>query len=234
MIAIHQSQFLPWIPYFFKLLHCDIFVVLDDVQFQKNGVQNRNLINSPIGQQWITVPVKQRLGTKIKEVELSDSKAIGKIQKALEMNYKRAPFYSNVSEKIFPILEKGNRKLHDLNKSLFLAVLDLLKINVRIEYSSELDITGSKGNLVISIIKELNGRKYLSGEGGLNYMTTKSFQDEGIELFKYNFCYTSYRQLWEKKVGFVSDLSIIDLLFNNLTEARMYIESNGSVEKVGT
>ena len=43
-ISIHQPQYLPWHNYFKKMKKADIFIILDTVDFQKNGLQNRNQI----------------------------------------------------------------------------------------------------------------------------------------------------------------------------------------------
>ena len=43
-IGIHQPQYLPWIHYFVKIQKCDIFILLDNGNYQKNGLQNRNQI----------------------------------------------------------------------------------------------------------------------------------------------------------------------------------------------
>ena len=64
-IGIHQPQFLPWLPYFLKIEACDYFVFLDIVDYQKNGLQNRNQIKSINGKQWLTIPIKNKLGQKI-------------------------------------------------------------------------------------------------------------------------------------------------------------------------
>ena len=68
-VAIHQSQYHPWINYYIKISKADYFVFLDDVQFQKNGLQNRNKIKTLTGEQWITIPIKQSLDQKISAVE---------------------------------------------------------------------------------------------------------------------------------------------------------------------
>lgn len=67
IVSIHQSQYLPWAAYFKKIAFSDTFVILDNVQFQKNGVQNRNKIRNKNGEFWITLPVNNKLDEAINE-----------------------------------------------------------------------------------------------------------------------------------------------------------------------
>lgn len=51
-LAVHQPNYLPWPGYFSKIAQCDIFVILDTVQFPRgSSVANRNLIKTPDGPQ---------------------------------------------------------------------------------------------------------------------------------------------------------------------------------------
>ncbi len=52
-IAIHQNNFCPWLPFFYKMAMVDKFILLDNVQFEKNGFQNRYRI----GENWVTKSV---------------------------------------------------------------------------------------------------------------------------------------------------------------------------------
>ena len=72
-VAIHQPQYLPWLGYLAKWAAADLFIVLDVVQYEKNGWQNRNRIKTPEGPRWLTVPVKARLGTAIHDVTVDTS-----------------------------------------------------------------------------------------------------------------------------------------------------------------
>jgi hypothetical protein len=56
-IAIHQQNFCPWFPFFYKMALADYFVMYDIVQFEKNGYQNRCMVNG----KWWTKPVHQKL-----------------------------------------------------------------------------------------------------------------------------------------------------------------------------
>ncbi|MCH7624194.1 MAG: WbqC family protein [Nitrospinae bacterium] len=41
LLAAHQANFIPWLPYFDKMNKADIFVMMINCQFEKNGWQNR-------------------------------------------------------------------------------------------------------------------------------------------------------------------------------------------------
>ena len=49
ILAVHQPQYLPWSGSFDKMDQADLFVLLDTVQFEKNGWQNRNKIKTAQG-----------------------------------------------------------------------------------------------------------------------------------------------------------------------------------------
>lgn len=55
VVAIHQPNFVPWLPFFHKMDKADVFVLLTQVQFEKNGYQNRYSYQN----RWITKPVKR-------------------------------------------------------------------------------------------------------------------------------------------------------------------------------
>ena len=229
MIAMHQSQFLPWVPYFYKIIKSDIFVVLDNVQFQKNGIQNRNQIKTPQGAIWLTVPVKSKLGTPINEVEVSNAYNYSKLLKTIDLNYKKSPYY----DLIYPIIEatfnKKYKYLNDINIQLLTNILEFIGTKTKIIYSSEIATTKSKNELVIEIIKNSGGCEYLSGKGALDYMDLARFKKEDIKLYTYDFNHANYPQLWNKHQGFIPRLSILDLLFNYLEGAKNYILNNGNI-----
>jgi hypothetical protein len=55
ILAAHQPNFIPWLNYFDKMNKADIFILLINVQFEKNGWQNRCEVN---GKYW-TMPVNK-------------------------------------------------------------------------------------------------------------------------------------------------------------------------------
>ncbi len=228
MIGIHQSQFLPWLPYFYKMFQSDVFVILDDVQFQKNGVQNRNLIKTPPGQLWLTVPVKHSFGAPINKLEIVSQDGMEKLLKTLEMNYRKSKYFERVLSSLEPVFRGDHKYLHSLNKSLLEAVLRLMGKSIDIIYSSDMGTKMKKDDLVIEIIGKTGQSAYLSGRGALDYMSMDKFKTNGIDVYVTEFAYEQYPQLWTERTGFSPDLSIVDLLFNNLNDAVTYINTHGS------
>ncbi len=54
LLAAHQPNFIPWFPFFEKMAICDKFILLQEVQYEKNSWTNRCQVN---GKYW-TNPVE--------------------------------------------------------------------------------------------------------------------------------------------------------------------------------
>ena len=60
-LSIHQPMYIPWIPYFFKIIQSDIFVFFDDVQYPRSkNFNNRNYIKSKQGHLLLTISIKKK------------------------------------------------------------------------------------------------------------------------------------------------------------------------------
>lgn len=228
IVSIHQPQYFPWVPYFDKILAGDVFVLLDNVQFQKNGLQNRNQIRDQQNTMWLTVPVKQNLGELIMDVEIAEMKAIKKHIRTLQMNYRKAAYHEEVMSWIEPVLMDTKGLLCDLNVALIRSHLQYLNYEGKIVLASELSAGGKGSDLVLNICRELGADTYLSGQGGKNYMDLESFKEAGIRVCFQEYCNQRYSQFNEGDVGFIPDLAAIDLIFNMGPNSRSIIEEGRS------
>ena len=232
MISIHQSQFLPWPPYFYKILKSDIFIILDDVQYQKNGMQNRNTIKTPNGEAYLTVPVTHKSHYLINEVTIANKLFFSKMLKTLKSNYSKARYFEVIFESINNlVVSKNYLNLYDFNNDLIILLLALMKIDTKIKLSSEFSLSSKKGDLVLDLILATKECNYIIGSGGLNYIDLDKFSENAVNLYQYKFSNTAYKQLWPK-LGFIENLSIIDLLFNELETSKEYLLANGSLNMV--
>ena len=225
-IAIHQPQFIPWVPYFEKIESCDLFVFLDNVDFQKNGLQNRNQIKSSQGKHWLTVPVKQGLNQKIKNVFIdNNSNWKNKHFRTLENYYRRSPFFCDYQKEIKDFYEIEWSSLCEINLYITKLMMKWLDIKTKTIKGSDLGIEGKNSDLILNICKELNCSSYISGNGGKNYLDQDKFEDNGIKI---DFFETKlpkfYKQLYPS-VGFINDLSALDILFNCGIKWKDYIRN---------
>lgn len=219
IVAIHQPQYLPWIPYCDKADQCDVFVYLDNVQYQKNGVQNRNQILTNQGPRWLTVPVRASLEQTIRETPIADRHWPRKHLRSLQQEYRRAPYFSLLDATFEAILETDWPSLADLNIAVTDWMFNHLGIRSRRVRASEFAAPGAKEDLVIAICRALGATEYLSGTGARSYQTAESFAAHGLRL-----SYQAYRnQPYPQCAGasdFAPDLSALDLILNAGPEAR--------------
>ncbi|HOC02761.1 MAG TPA: WbqC family protein [bacterium] len=222
IIGIHQPNFLPWLGYFYKITKSDIFVLLDNVQYTKNSFINRNKIKTSQGDHWLTVPVSFKFGDLIKDVTIDNNIDWRKKHlKTFELNYKKAPHF----DEIYNFLERVYYKkewifLADFNIELIVEICCFLDMNKKFIKASSLNILGKSTDLLINIVKNLNGDIYLSGKGGQQYQDESKFNKENIKLIYSDFKHPVYRQLWGE---FIENLSIIDILFNLGKESKIFL-----------
>ncbi len=119
-LIIHQPDFMPHLPFFLRLLSCDLFVILDHVQFLRRGWHHRDRIKGPNGIKWLTVPVKKTsVDTPINLVKINNSDNFQhKHLKTISHFYRKAQFYNDLFPEIERIYEKRHDFLIDLNLDL--------------------------------------------------------------------------------------------------------------------
>jgi WbqC-like protein family len=216
--AIHQPNFLPWVGFFNKIKSVDLFIFFDDVQFERGKTYtSRTKILIQGNETWLTIPVTNKSSLiLIKDIEVvTDTNWKSKHLKCLSLNYKKAPYF----EEIFQIIEKtyrvNSRYLIDFNIPLIKDICQYLKVSTELKLSSELDIANAKaGDKILSLLKSVNANEYLSGSGmgSKRYINDKEFELAEIKLSWQEFIQTPYHQYGAQ--NFVSNLSVIDLLFN--------------------
>lgn len=226
IIGILQPSYLPWIGFIEQIIKSDVFILYDDVQFEKGSWRNRNRIKTIQGIQWVTVPVLTKGSgfQLIKDVKINNNiKWQNKHIKSIIQNYSKSPFFDDFSDQLFFIINRYHKYLLDLNWELINWIIDKLNINTPIYFSSSFDIDGERNNRLIKIIKHLDGTQFYEGASGKNYIDINEFYMNGIQICFQNYIHPVYRQLYGP---FISHLSIIDLLFNCGPDSRSIIINN--------
>ena len=217
---MHQSQYLPWPPFFKKMALADTFVLMDTVQFQKNGIQNRNQINSNDGALWLTIPVKAKLDETIRDKCAANHIWAQKHLKSLQSCYGKAPHFHTYFPGLHQCLSEPEISLHQINLKLLKHLRNILGINNKLLLLSDLDLTSRKSQLVLETCKKLQASCYVSGQGGKTYLDSTEFTSNGIQIRYLNNAIPAYPQIHPPQKG----LSIIDWLMNDkLENIRKYL-----------
>jgi hypothetical protein len=219
-IAISQPAYLPWMGYLDLIDQVDTFVLLDNVQFEKQSWQQRNRIKTPAGLQWLTVPVlfHGRFGQSINQVEIRDIEFWRNHLRAIELNYRRAPFFDDYFEELrsritAEMSRSPNALIADLDIRLIEWFMDLLGIQTRLLRSSHLQQLGKRTELLANICESLRAEQYVSPLGSATYLLQEMnvLLDKGIDVVFQHYEHPQYRQLFPPFCPFAS---ILDLIFN--------------------
>lgn len=227
-IAIAQPTYLPWLGYFDLLDQVDRFVLLDSVQFERQSWQQRNRIKTPQGLAWLTVPVvfRGRLSQTIADVNIRVPEFWHDHLRAIELNYRRAPFFERYFDKLRQRIEMsaGTLSLPCLTISLLRWFAEVLGITTRMVRSSELAVRGKRTELLAEICAALGASAYLSPLGASEYLLDELtiLTGRGIEVAFHSYVHPVYRQMFPPFEPYVC---ILDLLFNEGENALEIIRS---------
>ncbi len=213
-VAIHQPQYLPWLGHFAKLAAADCWIFLDTVQYEKNGWQNRNRIKTPRGAQWLTVPVKARLGTLIRDVAIDASQPWQRKHcAALSVNYARAPYFARYFGDLERLLRRRWRLLADLNVEVTCFLAEALGLSRRMVRASELPaVSAEPTGRLLDLCLAVGADTYLAGQDGAGYMDLQRFEAGRVAVQAQEYQHPTYQQL---DGDFLPFLSVVDLLLNH-------------------
>lgn len=213
IVAIQQPEHVPWLGFFNKMAHCDLFVDLDHVQFKKRYFENRNRIRIDHRVAWLTVPVesKGRFDQRLDRVRIhADGRWARKYMGTLRQAYARAPFWADVQRLVRPHVEYGHTDLVALNLALIKSIREYLGITTPSARASSMDLDSLRGSdLILAICRRTGAAGYLSGPDGRDYLDVSAFIAAGVQVVYHDYMHPTYPQ---QGTAFVSHLSVLDVI----------------------
>jgi hypothetical protein len=199
-IIVHPTYFPSIAHYVVFAKTADLVYEMED-NFQKQTYRNRTYIYGANGKLMFNVPIrhdKKVKHTKYKEIKIANETAWQRLHwKSLESAYRTSPYFEYYEDELKPIFEKRYTHLLDLN-------FDTIQI---LNECLQLDVNTSQTQEYQSTIGEVQDFRKL--------VNVKKEPDYGLD---------TYTQVFEAKHGFIPNLSILDLLFNEGTNALTYLE----------
>ena len=167
--------------------------------FQKQTNRNRMYIYSPNGLQMLNVPIKHsgEIHQKTKDIRIENDFNLQKQHfKSLEAAYRSSPFFEYFEDQLLPIFTKKHTFLLDLNFETTSFIYSSLRLNNVFLKTTE----------YLQISAETDFRNLVNGK-------------------KDTATFTAYPQVFQEKVGFLNNLSVLDLIFNEGKFALEYLKN---------
>jgi len=205
-ILIHPTYF-PSISHFVAMAQADSITFEMEDNFQKQTNRNRTYIYSPNGIQLLNIPVKHstQIHQKTKEVKIETDFDWQKQHfKSLEAAYRSSPFFEYFEDDLRPIFHKKHTFLIDLNFEVLDVVAKCLRMKLEFETTNEYFQEVAAGIMDFRFLA--NGKKDPSQ-------------------------FEVYPQVFQEKSGFLNNLNILDLLFNEGRYALEYLKNQKLVIK---
>lgn len=177
--------------------------------YQKQTYRNRTFIATPEGPLLLNIPIKHtskgkrgeraRVHQKYKEVRIeNDFPWQREHWKSIQIAYRSSPFFEFFEDDFAPLYEKNYTHLMDFNLDAFNVVKEALGMDLSINFTVTYE----------SLIKEkIDYRNLADAKNNLDFKNDP------------------YTQVLQKHHHFLPNLSIIDLLFNEGTNALSYLEN---------
>lgn len=207
MKSLLLPTYFPSISHFVAIAQSDKIVFEMEDNFQKQTNRNRTYIYSPNGIQLLNIPVKHSKEThqKTKDVKIETDFDWQKQHfKSLEAAYRSSPFFEYFEDDIYPIFEKKYTFLMDLNLEVMNIVCKCLRM--KLEYTTTTEYFHEAEADVMDFRFLANGKKD-------------------------NSQFEFYPQVFQEKAGFLNNLNILDLLFNEGKFAMDYLKSQELILK---
>lgn len=200
-ILIHP-HYLPNISHFFLLVNSKKIVFEINDNFLKQTYRNRTYIYGANGKLLLSVPVihSQKNRKIFKDVKISyDKDWLSHHWKSIEISYRRSPFFEYFEEKLICLYKKREKYLVDFNLKSINILFEMLQIDL------EYDFTNSYQENYSSI-----------SDYRIN---SENFNSNDIKIDKYT-------QVFQSKHGFINNLSVLDLIFNEGPNAINFLKTN--------
>ncbi|MFC3563581.1 WbqC family protein [Pedobacter jamesrossensis] len=199
--AILPLFYLPPVSYFSKIQQLNPDFLIEKFEhFPKQTFRNRAAIYSPNGKLDITVPVVKgaKMRTAVKDVRISYDFRWQRLHwMSLESCYRSSAYFEYYEDELALFYNKKFDFLFDYNLELMEWLSKKLKLTVEFNFTTE---------YYDDIEPEFDYREMMSPKKTDEYLNNKQ-----------------YFQVFEDKHQFIPNLSIVDLLFNQGPQAKLYL-----------
>lgn len=207
MQILLSSAYLPPVQYFAHLQSAEQVWIEQYDHYQKQTYRNRCVIAAPDGPLSLTVPIEKPNTQKafMRDIRISDHGNWRHLHwNAIESAYNHTPFFEYYKDDFRPFYEKKFDFLVDYNEQLCQLVCQLIDIDTSFQRTES--YIAEPSNTIIDLRDAIHPKKELMDDA--------------------SFSAVPYYQVFQERLGFLPNLSIIDLLFNMGPEAILVLQKS--------
>lgn len=226
-VLITQSNYIPWKGYFDSINMVDEVILYDNVQYTKRDWRNRNMIKTPQGVAWLSIPVevKGKFLQKIDETRISERNWNEKHWKTLNSNYSKAPCFKEVKDFVASLYIGATMELlSEINYWFLTELSKWLGIQTKFRFSGQFQLAEENPTQrLVLLCKKADATHYFSGPAARAYLEPDRFEKESIDITYLN--YDGYQEYPQLNPPFSHSVTILDLLFNTGKNSPGYMKS---------
>ena len=200
MNCILHPTYFPNVAHFVGMLKANTVYFEQCDNYQKQSYRNRTEIYASNGKLALTVPVSytQKNRQPYKDVKIANENNWQQQHlKSLQSAYSMSPFFEYYIDDLMPLFEKPFDYILDFNLNCFEVLKDCLQLNITPIHTETFE-------------KAPKGKKDLRSLVSRHYKANS---------------FSHYTQVFVQKHGFISNLSVLDVLFNEGPNVEMYLNN---------
>lgn len=240
IVAAHQPHYFPWLGYVHKMAQADLFIVMDDLQYEKDNFQNRNRIKVNNCSAWLTVPLERGSQADLICDKLIRNDGVSakehwqrRTWATLQIHYGKAPHFSRYAAELEELYTRPWTRLVDVTLHILELVRGWFGISSPMLLSSSLQLEGQKTDRIIDFCRKVGADVYLSGRGGsTGYLDVDALRQSGVDVAWQSFEHPVYPQRYPA-LGFMPRMCVLDMLFNCGPASRDILLSTGELRVAG-
>jgi hypothetical protein len=213
-VVISQPRYIPAVSYLQRIYFSDIFVVLDTVQRQARGFENRNKLLLP-NPAWLTVPIGSSSRALIKDSLIKECDWASDHKKKVAENYKLSPYFDiELLDKWYDGLEEF-QNFSDAMEKMLKNICESLSFSLNLVRASSIeshDCPPSGPDKLRWLTQAVGANVYISGVNGMTYGVKEAFSETDVTALFHKNEITLYSQ--SRADEFVPYLGFIDMVFN--------------------
>lgn len=219
---LQQNRLQPLVPSVVYMEACE--------NYQKQSYRNRCHFYSASGIQSLSYPVVHRNGTHkipIREIEIDWSTPwLQQHKRAIVSAYRTSAYFEYYQDELFEIMDRRPALLFDFNMSILRFFIEKTGLGIDLRFTEEYALPAADS--VLSLPFPSGGHCHSGCCRDLRETIHPKRPDtilEDLGLKK------PYFQVFAQKHGFISNLSIMDLLFNEGPDSILYLKSKSDCQR---